>query len=79
MDKKCIWCLKEESEVPFKNKAHTIPKSLGGQNFNINVCDICNSYFGNPSKENKYSIESALKETFCISRELFLVRSKCKR
>ncbi len=70
---------KEESEVSFKNKAHTIPKSLGGQNFNRNVCDLCNSYFGNPSQENKYSIESALKETFCISRELFLIRSTAKR
>jgi hypothetical protein len=57
--------------VTFIKKAHTIPKSLGGQNYNQNVCDSCNEYFGN--RENKYySIEEALKETFIISRQVLL-------
>lgn len=78
MKRKCIWCL--ETEVPFEKKAHTIPKSLGGQNFNPNVCDNCNEYFGNRDKNNgKYSIEEALKETFNITRSRFLESSKTKR
>lgn len=67
MCKKCIWCLKEEPEVTFLTKAHTIPKSLGGQNHNPNVCDSCNQYFGSRQYQY-YSIETALKETFNVTR-----------
>jgi hypothetical protein len=74
MSKKCLWCLKSETEVSFDKKAHTIPKSLGGQNYNGNVCDSCNEYFGNRNSENsKYSIEEALKETFVISRKRMML------
>ena len=73
MNRKCLWCLKEEPNTSFLKKAHTIPKSLGGQNYNPNICDTCNEYFGN--RENKYfSIEEALKETFIISRQVLLTR-----
>nr|WP_299486117.1 HNH endonuclease [uncultured Allomuricauda sp.] len=75
---KCIWCLKSEPTVAFSKKAHTIPKSLGGQNYNRNVCDHCNEYFGNKQELN-YSIEEALKETFNITRQRLLIRSKTKR
>lgn len=78
-DKKCIWCLNEYPEVTFEKKAHTIPKSLGGQNYNPNVCDSCNEYFGTRNNHNNsYSIEEALKETFVISRKRFL-QEKTKR
>ncbi|VXB87536.1 HNH endonuclease [Flavobacterium sp. 9AF] len=77
--KKCIWCLKSEDKVTFIKKAHTIPKSLGGQRFNKNVCDDCNEYFGKTTKKNGYSIEEALKETFCLSRQRFLINRKTKR
>ncbi|MBK0368245.1 HNH endonuclease [Flavobacterium agrisoli] len=40
-NKSCLWCLKKEPDVTFIKKAHTIPKSLGGQNYNKNVCDDC--------------------------------------
>lgn len=73
MNSKCIWCLEEEPIVTFKKKAHTIPKSLGGQNYNQNVCDGCNEYFGN-RENNYYSIEEALKETFIISRQILLAQ-----
>jgi len=69
--KKCLWCLEEEPNVTFYKKAHTIPKSLGGQNYNPNVCDNCNEYFGN-RENNYYSIEEALKETFIITRQKLL-------
>lgn len=79
MKKKCIWCLEDESHVTFEKKAHTIPKSLGGQNYNKYVCDNCNKYFGETTKSNGYSIEEALKETFCLSRQRFLGDKKTKR
>lgn len=79
-NKTCLWCLKIEPEVAFIKKAHTIPKSLGGQNYNKNVCDGCNYYFGNRDSHNgKYSIEVALKEAFTISRKRFLLGSINKR
>ena len=79
-DRKCIWCLENEPNVTFEKKAHTIPKSLGGQNFNRNVCDDCNYYFGNRDSHNgKYSIEVALKEAFSISRKRFLLGGIPKR
>lgn len=77
--KKCIWCLSSEPDRTFEKKAHTIPKSLGGQNFNKFVCDDCNGFFGATTPENRYSIEEALKETFCISRERFLNNTPTKR
>lgn len=76
--KKCIWCLKTENNTSFLKKAHTIPKSLGGQNFNKNICDSCNEYFGS-KQEEKYSIEEALKEAFNISRKKMLLSSKPKK
>lgn len=80
MSKRCLWCLKSEPKVTFKKKAHTIPKSLGGVNFNKNVCDSCNEYFGNrDSNNNIYSIEEALKETFNITRKRILDSNKPKR
>jgi hypothetical protein len=78
--KTCLWCLKSDPDVAFVKKAHTIPKSLGGQNYNNNVCDDCNYYFGNRDSHNgKYSIEVALKEAFSISRKRFLLGGIPKR
>jgi hypothetical protein len=79
-DKICLWCLQKGPNVTFAKKAHTIPKSLGGQNFNKNICDDCNYYFGNSDSHNgKYSIEVALKEAFTISRKRFLLGGINKR
>ena len=78
--KKCIWCLKDESRVTFLTKAHTIPKSLGGDNYCKNICDDCNSYFGNrESTSTNYSIEEALKEAFNISRKRLIIPKRTKR
>jgi len=78
MSSKCLWCLNSEPIVTFEKKAHTIPKSLGGQNYNNKVCDSCNSYFGN-KQEKDYSIEEALKEAFNITRKRLLDSGKTKR
>lgn len=65
--KKCIWCKRTESEISFDKEAHTVPKNLGGKN----VCDDCNHYFGTTTKELP-AIEIVIKETFNISRAIFL-------
>lgn len=78
MIKKCLWCLESEPDTTFTKKAHTIPKSLGGQNYNKNVCDNCNEYFGN-CQDKYFSIEEALKETFNISRQRILLLNEPKR
>lgn len=77
-DRVCLWCLKSHPQSTFNKKAHTIPKSLGGQNYNNNVCDTCNEFFGNKQERN-YSIEEALKEAFNISRNRFLSGQKPKK
>jgi hypothetical protein len=69
--KKCIWCKKTEEETTFENLAHTVPKSLGGKNICINVCDECNSFFGN-IQSNHASIEETFKEVFNITRARLL-------
>lgn len=73
--KKCVWCKQTESEVKFDKQAHTIPKSLGGKNICINVCDLCNEYFGN--HDNRLPpIETVIKETFNITRTRFLMNGQ---
>jgi len=51
--------------------AHTIPQNMGGKNICENVCDVCNSYFGNYNN-GLPPIETVIKETFNISRARFL-------
>lgn len=69
--KKCIWCSRTEDQTTFKNLAHTIPQNLGGKNTCSNVCDDCNAFFG--SYNNKIlPVESAIRETFVISRARYL-------
>jgi hypothetical protein len=74
----CIWCRKHEQQVTFNNKAHTVPESLGGINLCKNVCDDCNSYFGN-ARNGYPSIEAILKDTFGISRSMLSLRSKSEK
>lgn len=71
----CIWCKKDETSNSFNTLAHTIPKSLGGKKICKNVCDECNKYFGN-YQENTPSIETIIKETFNISRYIFIISQK---
>lgn len=69
--KHCIWCKKTENDATFMDKAHTIPKSLGGKQICENVCDTCNHFFGEHS-QGLPSIETVLKEAFNISRIMLL-------
>jgi hypothetical protein len=67
----CIWCRKTELHESFNNKAHTIPKSLGGESICKNVCDKCNHYFGSP-QTGLPSCELVLKEMLNISKYYLL-------
>lgn len=68
----CIWCKENEAKVLFEKQAHTVPKSLGGENICVNVCDLCNKYFGD--HDNRLPpIETVIKETFNITRTRFLM------
>lgn len=69
--RECIWCKETEKETTFNTIAHTVPQSLGGKNTCKNICDPCNSYFGN-YQDKKPSIDSIIKETFGITRAKFL-------
>src|SRR5438552_1691115 len=76
MDKVCIWCLKTEPHVTFIKPAHIFPQSLGGKRICRNVCDGCNSFFGN-KQSGLPSIEIALKEPLNISK-LYLLSQLTK-
>ena len=63
---RCIWCGRTEPEISFASAPHILPKSLGGTELGIDVCEECNHYFGTNLK-NKHGIPSvdlAFKEVF---------------
>ena len=68
----CIFCKKDKTQTTFKERAHTVPKSLGGQNIGKDVCDECNHYFGEPDKSMypRLSIEVCVKEILGLSQIL---------
>jgi len=49
-DGKCIWCGRTSPAVSFNTVPHILPKSLGGAETCVDVCDECNHYFGTPEK-----------------------------
>lgn len=61
----CIWCKRRKPYVSFYTAPHIVPKSLGGNEIGIDVCDECNNYFGKCTSENKtISTDLAFKEVF---------------
>lgn len=68
----CIFCKRDTSQTTFKEKAHTVSKSLGGQNIGVDICDECNHYFGEPDKKlfPRLSIEVCVKEILGLSQIL---------
>jgi hypothetical protein len=73
--KTCIWCTRKEPFVTFYKKAHTFPKSLGGESICENVCDSCNHFFGSPNNQSP-AIEVVLKEVLNMSKYLLLNQVK---
>jgi hypothetical protein len=77
--KTCIWCRQTELKTTFKNRAHTIPDSLGGVNICENVCDGCNNFFGGIRTANSFAVEVVFKEVFNISKHLLLQQNNDNR
>jgi hypothetical protein len=73
---KCIWCLKSKPDVSFFNEPHTISKQLGATNIGFDICDSCNTYFGEIDKQSPYQMspELAFKEIFNVMRFLLVVK-----
>lgn len=78
----CIFCGKSVPEVTFKNQAHILPKSMGGDMIGVDICDECNHYFGTTdsliSTPPRFAVEICVKEVMNISRHFFLNRGKQK-
>ena len=49
-DGQCIWCGRKKPTVTFNTIPHILPKSLGGTETCVDVCDECNHYFGTAEK-----------------------------
>lgn len=73
----CIWCGKKKPYVSFNTAPHIIPKSLGGTEIGVDVCDDCNSYFGTPTKDF-YSTNVVLKELYMAS-SVFHIKGVAKK
>ncbi|CAN5870496.1 hypothetical protein BH24BAC1_BH24BAC1_37450 [soil metagenome] len=73
---RCIWCLEGKPKVSFFNEPHTITKKLGATNIGFDICDSCNTYFGEVDKRSPYSMspELAFKEIFNVMRFLLVVK-----
>jgi len=69
----CLWCGKTINEgAIFKNIPHILPKSIGGTETCVDVCDDCNSYFGKATSKERLSCDHTVKEVLQICR-LFLL------
>ena len=68
----CIFCGKDATQTTFKEKPHTMPKSLGSISIGVDICDECNHYFGQPDNLvfPKLCIEVCVKEIFSLMKTL---------
>ena len=66
-DGQCIWCGKRSPEVSFNTIPHILPKSLGGNETCVDICDDCNHYFGTPAN-GLPSIDVVIREVFELYR-----------
>ena len=62
-DGQCIWCGRKRPFVTFNTIPHILPKSLGGIETCVDVCDECNHYFGTAEK-GLPSIDIVIREIF---------------
>ena len=61
----CIWCKNTKPNVSFTRVPHIVPKALGSTEICFDVCNTCNSYFGDCTSQNKtISPDLAFKEVF---------------
>lgn len=74
----CIWCKRSKPNCTFNEKPHTFPRSLGGKNIGVDICDECNHYFGEPDLNAfpHLSVEVCFKEIFGIIRYIIELSGK---
>ena len=59
---KCIWCGRtKEDGASFDHVPHILPKALGGQETCTDVCNDCNSFFGDDRSKYGISQDEAVK------------------
>lgn len=59
---KCIWCGRTKQEgATFHHIPHILPKAMAGKETCFDVCDDCNSYFGDDRSEYGISQDEAVK------------------
>ena len=77
----CIFCGKDVTQTTFKEKPHTMPKSLGSINIGVDICDECNHYFGQPDDFvfPKLCIEVCVKEIFGLPKALLNRKDNSER
>lgn len=66
-DGQCIWCGRKTPIANFSPIPHILPKSLGGTETCVDVCEECNHYFGTPEK-GLPSVDVVLREVFEMYR-----------
>ena len=74
----CIFCLRDSTQTHFKERAHTVSRSLGGKYIGKDICDECNHYFGEPDKlvYPHLCIEVCFKEVLALSQILLQEQPK---
>ena len=66
---KCIWCGRTKEEgATFNHIPHILPKAMGGKETCFDVCDDCNSYFGDDRSEYGISQDEAVKGILQIAQ-----------
>lgn len=64
---KCIWCNRSFPDVSFLDAPHIVPRSIGGTELGIDVCDECNHFFGTAGKGSPLNTNTVFKEVFNAS------------
>ena len=74
---KCIWCGRtKEDGASFYHIPHILPKALGGKETCFDVCDDCNSYFGDDRSEYGISQDEAVKGILQIAQQFLTLYPK---
>lgn len=69
---KCIWCGRtKEDGASFNHVPHILPKALGGQETCTDVCNDCNSFFGDDRIKYAISQDEAVKGILQVGKHYF--------
>ena len=69
---KCIWCGRtKEDGASFDHVPHILPKALGGQETCTDVCNDCNSFFGDDRSKYGISQDEAVKGILQVGKHYF--------